>query len=639
MRTRVLRTLEQTAVRITRAVRLRPELTVVLIGPASGCADDLRRQTLAPRRWEVRFGPDGLARARGRWVILLDEDVTIAPGFLAGMLRAAQRRVPVVPDSDAAYLGDATSLLTGAVLLAGTALPARHARAAGYATDLGPAAGVVHRARAVAQLNRTPLLAAVAAPQAPATVPQAPSIARARRWFPALAALAAVEARGPRVAAALAEVRAAISERAGDDVSADPAEHRRLLEQLGEVPEPGVDLEGLRAPLARDLAIVYAFPPLLDTGGFVVARRFAGRDPYDLVTQDMSSRRPTDARSLELIRGQVGRRMVAHGPVAAGNWRGIERFCRAGMAKIDLRESARGEYRSLYSRSMWIAPSVLAAWYKARHPDVPWTAELSDPLALRPTGDRRPDLVVPSEILHDIEAAVRERGMPGRPSDLFFETVEWMVYSLADRIVFTNEHQRTIMLEAYSDPSIVDAVIARSEIQRHPTPGPELYRRGAADLALPAEAQGRIAIGYFGNFYNVRGVGDLLDPFALLDGAERDRVRLLIFTATVDKAQADVDAHPARDMVTVLPALAYFDFLAMTTMVDWLIVADAHRPPEFRLNPYLPSKAADYRGSGTPVWGLVDEGSMLSASGLREQSPLGDAAAGAAVLRRIIASG
>jgi len=135
----------------------------------------------------------------------------------------------------------------------------------------------------------------------------------------------------------------------------------------------------------------------------------------------------------------------------------------------------------------------------------------------------------------------------------------------------------------------------------------------------------------------VRGVGELLDPLALLGPAERSRLRLLIFSETDAEVRGEVEAHAARDCVEVRPALGYFDFLATATRLDWLIVTDAIKPASFPVNPYLPSKYADYGGSGSRIWGVVEEGSVLSGSLLDARSVAGDASSALDVLRGILA--
>ena len=71
--------------------------------------------------------------------------------------------------------------------------------------------------------------------------------------------------------------------------------------------------------------------------------------------------------------------------------------------------------------------------------------------------------------------------------------------------------------------------------------------------------------------------------------------------------------------------------------VDVLIVNDAHTVGIHERNPYLPSKWSDYAGSGTPVWGIVEPGSVLSKQPLEHRSELDDVAGALKVLAELIA--
>ena len=248
-------------------------------------------------------------------------------------------------------------------------------------------------------------------------------------------------------------------------------------------------------------------------------------------------------------------------------------------------------------------------------------------------GERRENPLPDNPIVAEISAAAERLGRPKWEGTGFFEAVEWMAYALADEVVFTNENQRSFMLADFYDAALAERALSVSTISHHPVPPERLYTVGSPSEQLVA---GRTTIGYFGRFYAVRGADDLLAPFGELTSDERARVRLVIFTTEVEETRAVVAAHAAADCVEVFDALPYFDFLATTRSVDWLMIADAHRPAEFAINPYLPSKLADYVGSHTPIWGLTEDGSVLSREPLAAKSPLGDAAAGAEVLRGIL---
>lgn len=622
--------------------RQRSGVAVVLHDDGAETATLLPDHPLAAAGVEVLAGSvcAALERVTRRWLVIARPDAVIPLTWIRAVhtamgafMRGASTRILVPGDLVSA---DADENLRAALVSPYVLIHRSLTRGFTAASPLG--ADFALRAYAVARSARVQGIVveaeAPSEPTGPRTGPLAPREAAAA-WLDVFAQVESVSGAHPRIRRPLLAVKRALSTEVGRVVALDPAIR---LDVFAEVERRGLTSFSQRmvnVEAAQDLAIVYGFPPFLDTGGFVVSRRFDTRSrAYDVLTQDMSRRRERDDRSLELARRNLGRRMVVREPLATGNWEQVERFCRKGMEMIAAREAEAGKYESVYSRSMWIAPSVLGAWYKARNPDTPWTAELSDPLAHRPNGELRPNPLPDNAILDEIRAAVTSAGRPDWRGDRFFEAVEWMIYALADRIVFTNENQRDFMLGAYPDQQLAARARTISSVEAHPVPDGRLYRIGAGELDLDPT---KVNIGYFGNFYGVRGISDLLAPFAELDPAERTALRLLVFTPDAEGAAAAAGGHPAADVLQVFPARPYFDFLALTRRLDWLVVADARSPDTFPRNPFLPSKLADYRGSGTPIWGITEPGSVLHAQDLDEKSILGDVADGAAALRRILA--
>ena len=73
-----------------------------------------------------------------------------------------------------------------------------------------------------------------------------------------------------------------------------------------------------------------------------------------------------------------------------------------------------------------------------------------------------------------------------------------------------------------------------------------------------------------------------------------------------------------------IPSSPVLQFLNLTTQFDVLVVNDAATASHHDRNPYLPSKVADYVGSGTPVWAICEPGSVMSAMQFEHRSTLGD---------------
>jgi hypothetical protein len=136
--------------------------------------------------------------------------------------------------------------------------------------------------------------------------------------------------------------------------------------------------------------------------------------------------------------------------------------------------------------------------------------------------------------------------------------------------------------------------------------------------------------------YATRGLQVVLAAVARLTPAVGAGLRIHVFTTE----PADVDRLAAELAVTASvrasPYVGYLEFLRLSTAFDCLIVNDAITGGSHTLNPYLPSKVSDYRGSAAPVWGLVEQGSPLSRQSLDFVSTLGDVAAAAEVLTTIV---
>lgn len=416
-------------------------------------------------------------------------------------------------------------------------------------------------------------------------------------------------------------------------LAADRSGHLRALEEISAHELPYFPYSRLTRDLARDLVIAYTFLPFADTSALVAARRIRKRGVIvDVVSNDLTGVRPEDPATMALVDGLVDRHIVLRNPANWASWRGIERFCLRGMERIDEAEAAKGHYRSVYSRAMWPASHVLAALYKVRHPDVPWTAEFSDPLLHDVHGtERRVDLPS-SEVLDELRAGLLAAGKPLPAEANLFLWIEHLVYALADRVMFTNENQRAYMLDYVADRSLVADIEDRAVVEPQPTLSPEFYSMVRPDYVLEPDL---VHIGYFGRFYVTRGLTEIVDALRTLDPQVRRRIRLHVFCDDPGALGHEVADAGLGDVVVVNGYVPYLDFLALTTRFDCLLVNDARTLDTHQVNPYLPSKWSDYVGSGTPIWAVVEDGSVMSGLDPAFVSPLGDAAGARRVLEAL----
>lgn len=393
----------------------------------------------------------------------------------------------------------------------------------------------------------------------------------------------------------------------------------------------------LGVPSDRDLVISFLFPPAAETAGIVMAKRLHDwpRD-VDVIANEPPASRVPDPGTLRISGSRVKRVARVKGKRnRLKNWRIVERFCTEGDAAIREFERTRGPYRRVYSRAMMPASHFLAAQYKLRRPSVRWTAEFSDPLMYDTHGERRLTEIPGTPLVRSLVEAVESRGFSLADQNEMFELVETVAYALADEIVFTNPVQRDFMLAHIPDPALRERARARSQVRPHPSPAPALYDVVEPTIDLDPT---RVNLAYFGAFYTLRGVGDLVAPLHLLTAQERARITLHVFTDKVDTSAQVVAELGLSDCVVVRGYVPFLEFLSITKRVDWLVLADARVTANHQVNPYLPSKLSDYRGSGTPIWALVEPGSPLSGAEGVTTTPLDDGDAAVEHLRTILAA-
>ncbi|MFK5647712.1 hypothetical protein ACI3ET_14460 [Ornithinimicrobium sp. LYQ121] len=384
---------------------------------------------------------------------------------------------------------------------------------------------------------------------------------------------------------------------------------------------------------ATDLVVAFSFTPYVDTAAVVAAKRVReeGR-AVDVVQNDMAPSRAQDPDLGRIADDLVRRRTVLPTPTWFSSWKAVRAFADAGLEQV-LRWDAEGPgYERLYSRAHWVPSHVLAARVKAHRPHVRWVAEFSDPLSVHADGRERHAPVEEGPLLDELAANLREAGV-GPPGDNLFLWAETLPYALADELLFTNTNQRDLMLSRISDAGLAARAAARAVVRPHPTLPPAYY-----DLADPPVDldPGRAHIGYFGNFYANRGLGTVLDALAALPAAQRAQVQLHVHTEQGEKLVTAVAARGLEPQVSVRPFVGYLDFLALCRRMDVLLLTDATTKGAFARNPFLPSKWSDYRGSGRPVWGVVEEGSPLSAQALDHRSPVKHTTAAVQVLAQIV---
>jgi len=355
---------------------------------------------------------------------------------------------------------------------------------------------------------------------------------------------------------------------------------------------------------SQTLVISYCFPPYIDTAGIVCAKRLIEYNkPVDVISNTMKGVRQKDDNLWKLVKPYIGSFQEIDSYPSFSNWKAIEQFCEKALKAT---EKNIHKYKEIYSRSMWPGSHFAAALIKINNPDLKWIAEFSDPLRVDVKGKERSIEMSMDWLNKNNFLRLDKLNKKAHTTNkLLFYWCELLPYALADKFVFTNESQKSYMIGMLNDISLKKRVSENSVIASHPTLPEKFYSISNPNYNIDNNF---LNLGYFGAFYETRGIGDVLSALKLLDRESQKKVRIHIFTPKPEDVTIE---KSILKMVKINNILPYFDFLSLSKKFDALIVSDAETKGIKWVNPYLPSKLSDYKGSGASIWALCEEGSEL----------------------------
>jgi len=362
--------------------------------------------------------------------------------------------------------------------------------------------------------------------------------------------------------------------------------------------------------LSTTLVVSYCFSPFADTSATVMAKRIAAQElPVDVIFNDMKRVRQKDQKLNDLSSHYVGKSYKVDSPTSFSNWAAIEKFCHLALKQSTFWQSIGTNYEKLYSRAMWPASHFAAALIKITNPKILWIAEFSDPLYLDINGKPRNGEIERSWLEKvGFLAMLRKEGYSIPKSNKLFLWCEYLAYTFADKLVFTNNSQRRYMLSYIKDPRIVELVEHKSTINKHPQPKSRNYSLYKSQYTLD---NSKVNLAYFGTFYVTRGMNELFEAVRRISGEERERLEIHLFT---DKKTRSIVEKSFTDIVDVLRIndfVPYFEFLYLCDRFDCLVVRDAETKGNKKFNPYLPSKLSDYFGSKAHIWSIYEPESEM----------------------------
>lgn len=418
----------------------------------------------------------------------------------------------------------------------------------------------------------------------------------------------------------------------------NPGDHQQVCQDVKKAQLDYFPYQHMNRGLAKKLVISYNFPPYSSTSGNNMAKRVNEKGDLVDVVQNKVKRRPVDEKLNLLADEYIDERIFTNTPYAFSSWRGIKEFCREGMEKIGDVIEKKGEYEEVYSRAMFPASHFLAFHYKMKHPGVKWIAEFSDPLIYDIKGDIRgnfPEATVDPEYNHQMNELLRRDGFKEYWDGNLFFLCEYLPYAFADELIFTNENQKNLMISQFPYSKEMAEVIGdKSVVKAHSIPKSEFYSLESCEYPLD---ENLVNLAYFGAFYETRDLNDIFLALYTLEPDYKDKCKIHFFTSNADSYRELMNCNPVSHNVEVNPYVNFLEFLNLTTKFDCLIVNDTFTKGYKDVNPYLPSKLSDYLGSGSDIWMIYEEGSIMSRYDVKYRSKIGDLESIENMLQKIIA--
>jgi hypothetical protein len=401
----------------------------------------------------------------------------------------------------------------------------------------------------------------------------------------------------------------------------------------------------------KELIISYFFPKYSDTGGIVIAKRIISKGKKVDVLQNYIENLDQDESFNNFIEDYINRRIILHAPYEnIWMWDSIKPFITEGMEQLNRIKEEEGIYNSIYSRSMPRQSHLLAFEYKIENPETKWVAEFSDPIIFDIYGKERiKSKINDDKFINKVNNIILKNDLLKKnniiieldPSNVSTEYLcELLPFLFADEIIFTNENQRKIMMDKFplkgkgNINNLKKFVLNKSKICPQPTLQKDAYNITPSEYKINPNY---VNFAYFGHFYGTRNFEDVFYAFENINDSLKNRYKLHIFTSETAFITQSISNFKMKDNIIINNSLPYLEFLNLSTKFDVLIITDAHTQNYFEINPYLPSKLADYIGSGSDIWSISEKGSVLyNNENIKYKSTLGDFLSSKYMINKII---
>ena len=332
----------------------------------------------------------------------------------------------------------------------------------------------------------------------------------------------------------------------------------------------------------RALLLTYSFPPMTVPEAILSAKR-AGNLPLECHVVTM---RPFKSwmGSDDSLDGYVREKFASVTRVEPPKWmrtvplgrlgpliKAPDQFRFLNKRLVEAATEMIGSFDHLITWSQWHSVHLAGRSLKRSHPDLTWSAHLSDPWSNNP-------YVRQNSALERLNTSL-EAGVFADADALFFPAQQTADYTL-DRHP-KSRGKAHVIPHAY-DPSL------------YPKP--------------PCGRTGPLLMRYMGAFYGPRSPSPLIEGLQLLMSEQPGETSDVIVESIgpinrrmLDDQRAD---GPARDIVSFLPPVGYTESLGAMVEADILLVVDAPGSS----SPFLPSKLIDYVGARRLIVGITPPG-------------------------------
>ena len=358
----------------------------------------------------------------------------------------------------------------------------------------------------------------------------------------------------------------------------------------------------------RELIISYAFSPTNTTTSNVVAKRILTEEKnVDVICASL------DELEKDFTLEKIVSEFIINKYVVESNfsteWNNIQNFVNNGLNQL-------GEYEKIYSRANFVHSHFLALEYKLNHPDTYWRAEFSDPLIFTLNKRHLSEKIGDEKYVERFNKLLEEENHELISIDNDINCIcEYLTFLYADEIIFTNNSQKEEMIHTL--PFKIDDIInKKAVISPHPTLDEKYYYIKKSNYEID---ENYINFAYFGVIFSNRSFEDFINAFDNIDDDLKDKIRLHIFTPNITLFEQVLSEKLYKNTV-INNNVDYLEFLNLTTKFDVLIVEDSFTKDSFEINPYLPSKISDYKGSKNKIWAICEKESEMSKLNIKYKS-------------------